>query len=72
MAVAVPRPAGSRKPFAIVITPRSGSGPVYAARLVTNGSGGLSAPTTALLPVQSALTEVTLPPATDSYRAVLP
>jgi hypothetical protein len=71
-AVAVPRPQGSRKPFAIVITPEGGSGAVYAARLVTVGSGGLSGSTVALLPVQSALTEVTLPPAGEAYTAVLP
>jgi hypothetical protein len=72
LAVSVPRPAGSRSPFAIVLTPASGSGPLYAVRLVTSGSGGLSAPAAALLPVLSALTTITLPPATDSYRAVLP
>jgi hypothetical protein len=72
LAVPVPRPPGSRKPFAIVITPTTGSGPIYAARLVTSGSGGLSAPAAALLPVSSALTEITLPPASNSYSAVLP
>jgi Family of unknown function (DUF5719) len=71
LAVAVPRPAGG-KPFAIVLTPRSGSGPLYAARVVTSGTGGLSAEVTSLLPVQSALTEITLPPVQNSYTAVLP
>jgi len=72
LAVAVPRPAGSRQPFAIVITPQAGSGPLYAVRVVTSGTGGLSAPLVSLLPVLSALTSITLPPAQNSYSAVLP
>jgi Family of unknown function (DUF5719) len=72
LALAVPRPSSSRTPFAIVITPAGGSGPLYAVRVVTSGTGGLSAPVVSLLPVQSALTSITLPPATDSYQAVLP
>jgi hypothetical protein len=71
LAVAVPRPSG-RDAFAIVLTPRSGSGPLYATRVVTSGSGGLTAEVTSLLPVQSALTEITLPPVQNSYTAVLP
>jgi len=71
LAVAVPRPAG-RQPFAIVLTPKVGSGPLYAARVVTSGTGGLSAPVASLLPVQSALAEITLPPVDNSYTAVLP
>ena len=73
LAVTIPRPPGSRgKPFAIVITPQPGSGPLYAARAVTSGSGGLSAPLSALLPVPSSMTSITLPPARNSYTAVLP
>jgi Family of unknown function (DUF5719) len=72
LAVAVPRPAGSRQPFAIVVTPLAGSGPLYAARAVTSGTGGLSAPVTSLLLVPSAPTTITLPPAENSYSAVLP
>jgi hypothetical protein len=72
LAVAVPRPAGSRDPFAIVITPQPGSGPLYAVRVVTSGTGGLSAPLSSLLPVASAMTSIALPPAQDSYTAVLP
>ncbi len=72
LAVAVPRPGNSRQPFAIVITPQAGSGPLYAARVVTTGTGGLSAPVASLLPVPSALTTITLPPAQNTYRAVLP
>jgi len=72
-AVAVSRPTeGSRGPFAIVVTPQRGSGPLYAVRVVTSGTGGLSAPLTSLLPVSSAMTSITLPPAQDSYTAVLP
>jgi len=71
LAVAVPRPSG-RQSFAIVLTPSSHSGPLYAARVVTSGTGGLSAEVTSLLPVQSALTEISLPPVQNSYTAVLP
>jgi hypothetical protein len=71
LAVAVPRPSG-RDPFAIVLTPKAGSGPLYAARVVTSGTGGLTAEATSLLPVQSALTKITLPPVQNSYTAVLP
>jgi hypothetical protein len=73
LALAVPRPSGGgRDPFAIVITPQPGSGPLYAVRVVTSGTGGLSAPLSSLLPVASAMTSITLPPAQDSYTAVLP
>jgi hypothetical protein len=72
LAVSVPRPAGSGKPFAIVVTPAAGSGPLYAVRVVTSGTGGLSAPVSSLLPVPSALASITLPGASNSYSAVLP
>jgi hypothetical protein len=55
-----------------VITPLAGSGPIYAARVVTTGAGGLSASVASLLPVPSALTVVTLSPARNTYSAVLP
>lgn len=71
-AVTVSRPGSGRQPFAIVITPMAGSGPLYAARVVTTGGGGLSAPVASLLPVPSALTEITLPPVRNAYSAVLP
>ncbi len=71
LAVAVPKPAG-RKPFAIAVIPQAGSGPLYAVRVVTTGTGGLSAAVTSLLPVTSALTVITLPPVKNSYTAVLP
>jgi Family of unknown function (DUF5719) len=72
LAVAVPRPAGARESFAIVVTPQAGSGPLYAVRTVTSGTGGLSAPVTSLLPVPSALASIDLPPAENSYSAVMP
>jgi len=72
LAVAVPRPVGSKQPFAIVLTPRAGSGPLYAVRVVTSGTGGLSAPVSSLLPVANAPTAITLPPVDNSYTAVLP
>jgi hypothetical protein len=71
LAVTVPRPPG-RQSFSIVLTPSADSGPLYAARVVTSGAGGLSGPLLSLLPVQSALTEITLPAAQNSYTAVLP
>jgi hypothetical protein len=71
-AVAVSRPPDGRQPFAIVITPGAGSGPLYAARVVTAGSGGLSAPLDSLLPVPNALTVISLPPVQNAYPAILP
>ncbi|HEX9040108.1 MAG TPA: hypothetical protein VF838_03670, partial [Trebonia sp.] len=72
LAVPVPRPAGGRDPFAVVVTPQAGSGPLYAVRVVTSGTGGMSAPVTSLLPVPSALATINLPPAENSYSAVMP
>jgi hypothetical protein len=71
LAVAVTRPPG-KDPFAIVLVPRAGSGPLYAVRVVTSGTGGLSAPVSSLLPVANAPTAITLPPVDNSYTAVLP
>jgi hypothetical protein len=71
LAVPVTRPPGG-DPFAIVLTPRAGSGPLYAVRVVTSGTGGLSAPVSSLLPVANAPTTITLPPVDNSYTAVLP
>jgi hypothetical protein len=69
VAVAVQPPA-DKQPFAIVLTPRDGSGPLYAARVVT--SGGLSGTVMSILPVPSTPTEITLPPTRDSYSAIMP
>jgi hypothetical protein len=41
-------------------------------RVVTSGTGGMSAPVASLLPVQSALASIKLPPAENSYSAVMP
>jgi hypothetical protein len=71
VAITVAPPAGSHGPFAIVVTPNPGSGPLYAARVVTS-SGGLSGPLLSILPVQSALTQITLDPTKDSYTAIIP
>jgi len=47
-------------PFAVVISPLPGSGPVYAGRVITgSGTGGALQ---AMLPVASAPTTVLLPP----------
>jgi hypothetical protein len=70
VAVAVKPPAG-KQPFAIVLTPKDGSGPLYAARVVTSG-GGLSGPVMSILPVSSTPTQITLPPTRDSYSAITP
>ena len=68
--VAVSPPKGASGPFAIVVTPLPGSGPLYAARAVI--SGGTSGTLRALLPVTNAPSQVQLPPAAASYSAVLP
>ena len=47
-------------PFAVVITPQAGSGPVYAGRVIMGNGAG--AALQAILPVASALTTVPLPP----------
>jgi len=46
-------------PFAVVITPQAGSGPVYAGRVIMGNGAG--AALQAMLPVASALTTVPLP-----------
>jgi hypothetical protein len=67
--VPVQAPKGSQ-PFAIAVTPTPKSGPLYAARVVTQG--GATGTVISILPVPSAPTEVALPPARDSYTAILP
>ncbi|MCL2582999.1 MAG: DUF5719 family protein [Streptosporangiales bacterium] len=68
--VKVTPPKGARGPFAIVVTPLAGSGPLYAARTVS--SGGLSGKPRALLPVVSVYSRVRLPAASENYGAVQP
>jgi Family of unknown function (DUF5719) len=62
-------PSGSpaRSPFAVVITPLAGSGPVYAGRVLAQ-SGTVES----IFPVLSSLTSVPLPPVRDSLATVLP
>jgi hypothetical protein len=67
--VPVQAPKGGQ-PFAIAVTPDPKSGPLYAARVVTQG--GSAGPVISILPVSSAPTEVALPPSRDSYTAILP
>jgi hypothetical protein len=63
------RPSGSaaRSPFAVVITPLAGSGPVYAGRALTAGGAVES-----IFPVPTALTSVPLLPVRNSLTAALP
>ena len=65
---APPRGARHGSAFAIVITPLTGSGPLYAARLETQGQNTV----VSIIPAISALTTITLPPVHDSYDAVSP
>lgn len=72
LAVTVSPPKGDHGPFAIVVTPQPGSGPLYAARVVVSGGSGLAGQLRSLLPVPNAPLTVRLPPVTNSYSAVLP
>ena len=66
--VAAPRGAKPGSAFAIVITPLSGSGPLYAARAETQGQNTV----VSIIPAISALTTISLPPVRDSYDAISP
>jgi hypothetical protein len=67
VALPTPKQAGRPSPFAVVITPVAGSGPVYAGRVVSaNGS------VRSILPVVSALTWVPLPAVNNSVTTALP
>ncbi len=66
--VTAPRGAKRGSPFAVVITPLAGSGPLYAARVETQGQNTI----VSILPAASALTTISLPPVRDSYDAVSP
>jgi hypothetical protein len=63
-----PKGAKGGTPFALVITPLTGSGPVYAARIETQGQNTA----VSIIPAVSALTTITLPPVRDSYNARSP
>ena len=51
-----------------MITPLAGSGPLYAARVGTQGQGDV----VSIIPAVSALTTISLPPVGDSYAAISP
>jgi hypothetical protein len=70
VAAAVKAPKGARhgSPFALVITPLHGSGPLYAARVETQGRSSV----VSIIPAASALTTISLPPVRDSYDAISP
>ena len=63
-----PRGGGRGAAFAVVITPLAGSGPLYAARVQTQGQGSV----VSIIPAISALTTISLPPVRDSYAAISP
>jgi len=63
-----PKGAKSGAPFALAITPLAGSGPVYAARVETQGQSTAIS----IIPAVSALTTITLSPVRDSYNAISP
>jgi len=66
--VTAPRGAKRGSAFAVVITPLAGSGPLYAARVETQGQNTV----VSIIPAASALTTISLPPVRDSYDAISP
>jgi hypothetical protein len=62
-----PRAGGKSSAFSVIITPLSGSGPVYAGRVVSQNDSPL-----ALMPVSSALTWVPLPSVRSTVTTALP
>jgi Family of unknown function (DUF5719) len=70
LAVPATPPKGAKhgSAFAIVITPLAGSGPLYAARVATQGQNTV----VSIVPAISALTTIILPPVRDSYDAISP
>jgi hypothetical protein len=70
LAAQVSAPPGARPgtAFAVVVTPLAGSGPVYAARVETQGQSTV----VSIVPAVSALTTIMLPPVRDSYDAISP
>ena len=62
-----PSGAKSGVPFAFTVTPLAGSGPVYAARVLSRNGAAES-----IIGMESALTQVRLPPVRGSYSAILP
>jgi hypothetical protein len=68
VAAAAPHSAARGAAFAVVITPLTGSGPLYAARVASQGQGRV----VSIIPAVSALTTISLPPVRDSYTAISP
>jgi hypothetical protein len=66
--VSAPQGARAGAAFAVVITPLPRSGPVYAARVETQGQSTV----VSIIPAVSALTPISLPPVRDSYDAISP
>jgi hypothetical protein len=66
--VKAPKGAKHGSPFALVITPLRGSGPLYAARVETQGHNSV----VSIIPAASALATISLPPVRDSYDAISP
>ncbi len=64
----LPHGAQHGSAFAIVIAPLAGSGPLYAARVETQGQNTVAS----IIPAMSALTTITLPPVRGSYDAISP
>ena len=64
--VTAPHGAKRGSAFSVVITPLPGSGPLYAARVETQGQNTV----VSIIPAASALTTISLPPVRDSYDAV--
>jgi len=70
LAAPVKAPKGAKRDsaFAVVITPLPGSGPLYAARVETQGQNTV----VSIIPAASALVTISLPPVRDSYDAISP
>ena len=66
--VAPPKGSKSGSAFAVVITPLPGSGPLYAARVQTQGQSTV----VSIMPAISALTTINLPPVRNAYSAISP
>ncbi len=66
--VTLPKGAKNGSPYAIVITPLAGSGPLYAARVETQGQNTV----VSIIPAASALTTIALAAVRDSYQAISP
>jgi hypothetical protein len=66
--VAAPPGAKAGSAFAVVITPLPGSGPLYAARVETQGQSTV----VSIIPAVSALTTISPPPVRESYSAISP